>query len=501
MLNIHSHSKSDNRSKGRTNISTINKKIDERYFKRLNFLLIIVLSAFSSWTVFLEQYPQSISFDKAILALLATWLCFYPSIQYLSDPKRPPIPFFPLVGLFYALSFSLPIFRADDVEVYSIFSLKDVTQESLILLVMGLANMNIAFFLSRKYWWKNINPIRLPTITKASSFLILAWLFLSMYLSYVYVSFLQDIPSIGHFLTPLGYFSFGLFYILWSEKKLSKLQMSLVLGLFILELVFRLATGALAQIVFFLLFLVLVLWRQHKRLPLTIMLITAIFFLLFNPVKGEYRSYAWNNTGDEMGTLEKAQLFINLAVDYYSNPDNSPSTETESRSIIEDSIINRVSQIALLSKVVEDTPDRVPHWNGQSYSSLWTSFVPRILWPNKPTAAWGNIFGRVYGYLNRYDYTTSLNLPWIVEMYINFGDIGIFLGMALVGLLLGFLDKIFNFNGMNDLEFLFGCVILFGLTRHLSNFALDAGGIFLTSVTIYVAIKFLIISLELNANR
>jgi hypothetical protein len=458
-------------------------KADEIYFRRLHFLLLMALSAFSIWVIVLEQYPQSISFDKAFLALVATWLCFLPSIQYLSNPKRRPIPFFPLVGLFYALSFSLPIFSAAQVKSYK-FSLQEVSLNSLILLVLGLAGMNVGFFLSQNYWWKSISSIKLPTPKKSSTLLVLAWLFMSMYLSYNYIPFLQELPSVGYFVTPLGYFAFGLFYILWSQKKLNKFQLFLVLGVFLLELLFRLATGALAQVVFFLMFLGIVYFRQHKRLPMTIMLVATLFFVVFNPVKGEYRSLTWTDNIQSLSVIEKSKLFFWLTINYYTSPANTSTPDITS------STVNRAEQMSLLSNVINDTPDIVPYWNGQTYLPIFTSFIPRALWPGKPEIRTGNDFGRRYKYLGANDFTTSYNLPWIVEMYANFGDTGIILGMFFVGVMLAYFDKVFNNFEMNDIEFLYGCVILFNITNHLSNFALIMGNIFLLSLTIYISLKY-----------
>jgi hypothetical protein len=139
--------------------------------------------------------------------------------------------------------------------------------------------------------------------------------------------------------------------------------------------------------------------------------------------------------------------------------------------------------------VVKDTPARVPYWNGQTYTPLFTSFIPRILWPEKPEIRTGNDFGRRYKYLGPFDYTTSFNLPWIVEMYANFGEFGILIGMSLVGILLAFLEKKFNGNDLSDLEFLYGLTILFGLTQHLSNFALEVGGTLMLALSLYILLK------------
>ena len=43
-----------------------------------------------------------------------------------------------------------------------------------------------------------------------------------------------------------------------------------------------------------------------------------------------------------------------------------------------------------------------------------------------------------------YDETTAINVPWIVDWYWNFGDIGVIVGMLCSGLLLGLIDRLYN---------------------------------------------------------
>ena len=55
--------------------------------------------------------------------------------------------------------------------------------------------------------------------------------------------------------------------------------------------------------------------------------------------------------------------------------------------------------------------------------------MPRIFWENKPSDTLGNEFGVRYKVLFDYNTTTSWNMPVLNEFYVNFGIIGIVLGM------------------------------------------------------------------------
>ena len=72
--------------------------------------------------------------------------------------------------------------------------------------------------------------------------------------------------------------------------------------------------------------------------------------------------------------------------------------------------------------------------------------VPRVIWPDKPTAQAGNnFFGLEYGLQDQESIgVTSIGLPHIVEAYINFGTMGLVFVMFILGMLYATLDRIFN---------------------------------------------------------
>ena len=69
----------------------------------------------------------------------------------------------------------------------------------------------------------------------------------------------------------------------------------------------------------------------------------------------------------------------------------------------------------------------------------------------------------------------SLNLPWITELFINFGPLSVPLGMAFFGILLALLDRLFNEAHLKNLEFLIGLTIIYRLVYPESNFSVTTG--------------------------
>jgi hypothetical protein len=460
---------------------------NQRYIKRLLWFILFALVAVSAYL--LDQRPVSISIDKALLALGIIWLGFLPSLLYLLDRNRPPMPFFPLVGIFYATSFGLPIFASEQ-KIPGRWSLANVSSTALILVLLGVAGMTIAFFASKSLLWKSFSPIRLPGPYPLGKLLTLLWLLLLSHLAFLCIPSVREIPSVGQLLDPIGYLAYGMFYIIWSRGYLSSPQIWLLLGVFVpLEIMQRLVSGTLAQLMLLGLFMIILIWYERKRIPITLISITLIFFMAFNSVKGEYRYLTWaGGRFSQVSVIEKVQLFIDLAVRKYQNNGISSQGKNFYGSDF-NSVISRTAHIAVFSEVVKDTPTRVAYWGGETYLPLITSYIPRILFPDKPTERTGNNFGRRYNYLGRNDYTTSFNLPWIIEMYANFGDLGVLIGMPLVGLLLAFLEQKLNYPGMNPLEFVIGATVLFRLVYQESNLSLMTGSVLTLSLALYVLFK------------
>jgi hypothetical protein len=79
-----------------------------------------------------------------------------------------------------------------------------------------------------------------------------------------------------------------------------------------------------------------------------------------------------------------------------------------------------------------------------------------------------------------------VNLPWLVEFYANFGIQGVLIGMSLIGVLLAFLNRVFNAQKMNDLEFVFGTTLIFTLIYPASNLSVMTGSMLPLFVVLYV---------------
>src|ERR1700733_1905709 len=73
---------------------------------------------------------------------------------------------------------------------------------------------------------------------------------------------------------------------------------------------------------------------------------------------------------------------------------------------------------------------------GSSYAQALWSFVPRVLWPEKPNLHYGTEFGHAAGVLPRSDVLTSISVTYFGEAFLNFAWGGL-VPIFLVGMIFG----------------------------------------------------------------
>lgn len=140
-----------------------------------------------------------------------------------------------------------------------------------------------------------------------------------------------------------------------------------------------------------------------------------------------------------------------------------------------DQLLRRISTVRLLDRVWHETPEPVPYFKGETLYPLLYAAIPRFIWPNKPREDIGNRIGHTYRILSPDDHVTSINLPWIVEFYINFGSTGVIAGLGLAGYVLGGLAWLGTVVTRSTVASLLTVSTLFPLAYQESNLSLMIG--------------------------
>ena len=376
-------------------------------------------------------------------------------------------------------------------QIFGMVTLKEVTDFSLLVALIGISSLIYFFYQAKSLIWKNIKPVQISKSFSLNRLLTLLWFLLIAHTIYLYTPSLWSIPSIGHLLGRVGILCYGIFYLIWAEGKLPFIHTFLLVCVFFpLDLLPAFTSGAVAQVLILGIFINSVMWYKHKRIPVILITCLILFYVLFNPIKAQYRSLIWFNGENQNDHLiKKAQVYVDLAINHHTG--KAPIVTDEEAAT---SNVSRIAHIALLSKVIEDTPEIVPYWNGKTYLSLFTKFIPRIVWKNKPIENVGNDFGHRYHFISIFNTHTSVNLPWLVELYANFGVLGVLIGMPFFGVLLALIEQLFNNNKMNLIEVVLGITVTFNLAYQESNFSLMIGNVFLMTVAFYLLFKFTVAS-------
>jgi hypothetical protein len=102
----------------------------------------------------------------------------------------------------------------------------------------------------------------------------------------------------------------------------------------------------------------------------------------------------------------------------------------------------RLSLKASVDTIVTGTGDITPFQRGYTLTPLISTFVPRLIWPDKPSIAVGRMMNKEFRVSDVAD--TFISPSHLGELFWNFGWAGVVGGMTLIGALLGYLGSRFN---------------------------------------------------------
>ena len=404
------------------------------------------------------------------------------------------MPFLALLGLFYAVFFSVPVFmfnprfwRAapDETGVLHGYQLDEVSVRAQLIVLLGICLLGAFYLLSRRYLWPKVPHLRLPRNYPAGRLRLLLWMLLAGHLAYQSWPLLRSVASIGQFLLPAGTLALGMLVVLWRHGQLAGLEkLALALVIFPFIVIKGVGSGLLTELILLLGFVTIILYYLRIRLFWLPAVLALLGALLLYPSTTRYRMVAWSNDGVSLSYLDKIRLAAGLGIDNWSRAFPVPGGTRTS------AITRRIARIVVMSYVVELTPHAVPYLKGVSYMPLLTSFIPRLLWPGKPEERFGQAFGHRYRILRPNDDITSVNVPWVLEMFANFGVVGVAIGMSLAGIVLALLSAVFNNRAMSPLEFVTGAAILFPLAYQASNLSVMTGVLVPLAICLWFYFRF-----------
>ncbi|TKB98223.1 exosortase Y-associated Wzy-like protein [Pedobacter cryotolerans] len=210
-----------------------------------------------------------------------------------------------------------------------------------------------------------------------------------------------------------------------------------------------------------------------KIVPVFSVILIALFFVLPTFI-GNFRNLAGQG-------LEASEL-RDQSIDAVFNTD-----ETELKEDNWEFLIYRFSEIDMFIKYVNSTPNYIPYYKTHLLKDAATSIIPRFLWPGKPIIE-DMVMQRVYnaGVVSRQS-VVSAKPAYIVDCYLSYGMIGIFIGLFAYGAIAQWIaikaEKLFG-------SYFMGCAVIFaGLFQILwrgNSFEFLVNSVFWSVVTMYI---------------
>ena len=376
---------------------------------------------------------------ERVLASAIVLVCLW-GIRHWRKVQQNDFGFFPLVLFVYVLFFPLPIFTLQWYnyrEPMTPGSVGDANLEkALFLILIGVIGLVFGYYYPGheavrvrlpgiRLNWTNPKVVRRVSIA-IGALSVIAFAITTQFRLDASVQAWVNLPNDFIFLATIALF------VLQLQGRLGLTSTVFLWGFLVpARLMLGMAQGVFALGMAVVVGLVVTYTTMRKRVPWAFLGVGMAAFCVLQPVKGAMRQQVfiggWVNP--EMDTSDKLQSLSELpwrgldALNGLGLP----------RMISISSM--RLADAVLFAHVISYTPDEIPYWEGESYSPFITMLIPRFLYPEKPMYLPGNVSGHRYDLIPPNDYVTSINMPQLVEFYVNFGPLALALGGILIGVL------------------------------------------------------------------
>jgi hypothetical protein len=378
--------------------------------------------------------------------------------------ERKGIPLFALVAGMYWLAYGVPLFWAS-LEVRQVSGRRPLSETaitvSLYLAVTGVVAIWAGIKLAARFRW--VPAIRVDVSGTPDHWNYLRIIFIVGMLVKAFVPITEwgggGRQFISNFDNMVHTVSLTIFLRCYLRRKVSDLDKSLMLGYVFIALVVGISSGWLGSFVGLGVVCVIVYTYERRKLPLTAALIVVPIILFFQPGKEAFRERYWRV--DSAGSYsERVAFWVESSWNIWA--DAITDRTGQKGKLLADATLSRLSLLQQTANVMEFTPDRVPYQYGRLYSYIGVTFIPRFLWPDKPSVNDANRWYQVsYGLtLPRGLSSVSIAVGTLAESYINFGWLGPVLIMFPLGIFLGSLQRMFLHAGAGLLFSSVGAVLV-----------------------------------------
>ena len=410
-------------------------------------------------------------------------LCWIPWAAYRewSHGTREGIPLFVLIGAMYWLAYAVPLFwLRHDVGLITGQHLlsEDAITATLYLAVFGVVALGVGIRIAGRWHFKqSLTPEihHSPARWHYLRFALLAGTFLRIAVPIdtlgggvrQFLAIIETVvPSVA-FVVLLRYYFRG------TAIPIDKILLAGYAGV---ALVGGIASGWLGSFVGLAIMATGIYVYERRKLPIVAIMVGIPIVLFLQPGKEKFRQQYWREGASE-SHVERFNFWMDTSWSVWREALSNPNDEAARN--LANQTLGRLSLLQQTANVMESTPERVPYQYGRLYSYMLITFVPRFLWPDKPSVNDANRWYQVAYQLTdpRGLQRVSIATGFLTESYINFGWLGPPLVIFCVGIFLGLFGKIFLRPGSGLLMTSIGLALLPQLLQVESQLAQYLGGL------------------------
>jgi hypothetical protein len=174
--------------------------------------------------------------------------------------------------------------------------------------------------------------------------------------------------------------------------------------------------------------------RFSPRALLGLGVLAALLFavaVLWTAIKGEYRTYVSGGVAEQIVTVDYPTR-LSKVVDLVGQLDQEKLIQSV------DQLLRRLTYVDFFAVVLTYVPSQMPHEHGALFwDAVSRPFMPRLFFPDKEVID-DSVRSNLYtGGVAAISEGTSISLGYVAESYIDFGAVGMFPALFLIGLLFG----------------------------------------------------------------
>jgi len=388
----------------------------------------------------------------SFLGVLLFAICLYPTVRYFSRQETG-LPTIAILCLAYGLQFAVPVFTREasiDLAFGEVKLLNDSDVTAALLLAMvGVCVLQAGYYWFKKSQLQKSVPIAHLELNKSKAvfYCVIVGLLLPLLFNLnglIPNEFQQPLSALLRVLQNQVLVAIGVLGWIYYARRDSKFYGVWLYALVALTALRGISTGSIEEALVPIGVLFMVKWVYTKRMSLAMVAVVVALILFLSPVKSDYRQQVWLGEAPdaaEMSSVAKVRLWVGQATDYWIDTFSGTRNMREATA----GATGRADFIHQVAHIYSMTPSVVPFQYGGTYSYFAVALVPRIFWPDKPTAGDANGFFAVsYGLTTEEGAkTTTFGVSLIGEAFINFGWPGVVVLMLLQGLIISLLERLF----------------------------------------------------------